>query len=81
MLEQDGDYLQMDHIDYEMYSAVEPLSSTSSLEDEGRAVHLDTMRRPVVEAAVAVADSGGEEEVGGESKCSVDDVTVQLCLK
>ena len=45
---------------------------------------MDTIRRPVVEAAVVViADLGredGEEEGGGESKCSVDDVAVRLCL-
>ena len=84
MLEQDGDYLQMDHIDYEMYSAVEPLSSSSSLEDdsEGRAVHLDT-RRPVVAAEVTAAvdsrDEGGKEG-GGECKSSVDDITVEFCV-
>ena len=84
MLEQDGDYLQMDHIDYEMYSAVEPLSSSSSLEDdsEGRAVHLDT-RRPIVAAEVTAAvDSRGEggKEGGVECKSSVDDITVEFCV-
>nr|KAG5693881.1 hypothetical protein BaRGS_014322 [Batillaria attramentaria] len=34
MLENDGDYLQMEHIDYEMYSALEPSSSTSTIDDD-----------------------------------------------
>lgn len=34
MLEKEGDYIQMDHMDYELYSAIEPDSDTSSLSDD-----------------------------------------------
>ncbi|XP_070203057.1 fibroblast growth factor receptor 3-like [Littorina saxatilis] len=66
MLESDGDYLQMDHIDYEMYSAIEPSSSTSSLEEcaDEQDVHLDARRQ-----FVEITEEGvGGEGIGGEGK-------------